>query len=219
MRLSSVPATAHGPRPRAHRGLTLLELVVALTLTGIALATGYAAFGTLADRRLTEATRSNEDARASGIRRTLRDWIAGTRVVSGEAVTFRGLDDAGPRAFGEPANDEITFLTSARTPLGEGITEVRLFIDRSDSTTERGLVADLAEWRGTRTMRIQLAPEIEGLDARYLSDILGARQWLPGWVSNTVLPAAVELRLQARTGVRLHPLLALPATVPLEGGR
>jgi prepilin-type N-terminal cleavage/methylation domain-containing protein len=218
MRLSSRP-TAQSSQLTTQSGLTLLELIVALTVTGIALATGYAAFGTLADRQMIEATRSDDDARAAGIRRMLRDWIAGTRLVLDEAVAFRGLDDGRTGASSALANDEITFLTNARTPLGEGATQVRLFIDRSDSTAERGLVAELVEWRGSRMTRIELAPEIDGLDARYLTSILGARQWLPSWVMNIVLPAAVELRLEPRSGIRLHPLLAFPLTIALEGGR
>jgi len=201
---------------RARRGLTLLELVVALAVTGIALASGHAAFGTLADRRAVEVRRSDVDARAAGVRRTLRDWLADTRLTLDEATAFHGFDDVRASADGPAANDDVTGATTA---LGSGITRVRLFVDRVDTTAERGLVAELTEWRGTRTMRVELAREVDGLDLRYLSGILGERQWLPSWLSNTTLPAAVELRLHAAPGATLHPLLALPATVVLEGGR
>lgn len=204
-------------RPRA--AFTLLELIVAITVTGIAIASGYAAFGTLADRRQIEVGRSDVDARAAGVRRMVREWVAATRLTLEETTPFRGLDDVRLGADGSRPNDDLVFLTSAPTPLGDGVTQIRLFIDRTDSTAERGLVAELIEWKGTRSMRVEIAPEVDGFDVRYLSGILGARQWLPSWVSNTVLPAAVEVRLTAATGRTLHPLLALPMVIPVEGGR
>ena len=203
--------------PRA--AFTLLELIVAITITGVAIASGYAAFGTLTDRQQIEVARSDVDARAAGVRRMVREWVVATRLTLGETAPFRGIDDVRLSADGARANDDLVFLTSASTPIGDGVTQIRLFVDRSDTTIERGLVAELVEWRGTRSMRVEVAPEVDGFDVRYLSEILGARQWLPSWVSNTVLPAAVEVRLTAASGRTLHPLLALPMVIPVEGGR
>jgi hypothetical protein len=70
-----------------------------------------------------------------------------------------------------------------------------------------------------RTTRRTLADEVHGLDVHYLSGVLGARRWLPSWVSTSVLPVGVEVRLVPPPGESLHPTLALPLRVHLEAGR
>jgi len=207
--------------------MTLLELVVALTITGLMLASGYGAFATLADRRAVAAERADEVARAAALRRTLAAWLAGARLtIEEDEIAFRGLDGVRrsdgrsvAAAGAEMPDDDLTFLTTAPTPLGDGETIARLYVDRSDDTPERGLVAELMEWRGLRRTRVELDPRVAGLDARYLSGVLGARQWLPSWVSTTVLPAGVELRVVGAIGAdSLAPLLSLPITVPFGSG-
>jgi hypothetical protein len=46
-----------------------------------------------------------------------------------------------------------------------------LFIDRNDSTPERGLTAEFEAWKGTGHGRLQIAPAVAGLSIRYLSGI------------------------------------------------
>ncbi len=221
------------------RGLTLMELIVALTITGLALTVGYAGVSSVADARSRIDRTATKVAEEHGIRRSLAAWIGGARAlvdddgprvrresadqdsdVSGdapsefEAPQFRGLDGA-YRNFDD---DELWFLTTATTPLGRGEFVVRLFVDRDDKTAYRGLVASMAEWRGTRVTQVPVDSSVWGLDIHYHTSVLGQNQRLPSWVSSTILPAAVEVRLTGAAGDTLPPLLALPLLVTIRGG-
>lgn len=197
-------------------GTTLVELVVGLTITGMVLAAGYGALHSVIEhrRRAEEATR--EVVRTSTLRHTLTSWLAGARLTVEEGgPEFRGLDGID----GEAPVDEITFLTTASTPLEGGAPSiVRLYVDRDEATPERGVVAELTEWRGTRTQRLELEPRAAGLELRYLSGIAGGGQWMPSWISSSVLPRGVELTLVPARADSLAPLLRLPVRVHLEGG-
>ena len=199
--------------------MTLVELLVGLVITGMVTATAYAAFGTLADHRGRVEVAAAEATRESTVRHTVLAWLAGARLTVEEGgPPFRALDGVHE---GRP-DDELAFLTTARTPLAETETVVRLFVDRDPGTPERGLVAELSEWRGAEvlhTRRVELEPRVTGLDARYLTGALGARQWVPTWISSSVLPAGAELVLTAEPGDTLPPLLCLPLVVAFEGGR
>jgi hypothetical protein len=56
---------------------------------------------------------------------------------------------------------------------------------------------------------------------RYLSSLFGQRCWLDSWVSTSVLPAAIEIRIvfdsaaTSDTTRAAHALLAEPMLVPL----
>jgi prepilin-type N-terminal cleavage/methylation domain-containing protein len=200
----------------ARSGLTLLELVVALTVTAMALAGGYAAFGTIADRR-EQVERSTDDVvRAAAVRRMLVAWLSGAHLtVDQTGPSFQGLDGVHDHA----PDDALTFLTTAATPLGARETVVHLYVARDSAGPERGLVADLTEWPGTGSKRVLLSSAVHGLDIAYISGVLGARQRLPSWISTSVLPAGLVLTLSAAPGDSLPPLLRLPIVLPFRGGQ
>jgi hypothetical protein len=196
--------------------MTLLELLVGLTVTGLTLTAGFGALGMLGERRERLEAATGAVARAAGVRAGIAAWIGGARLVAEEGgPNFRGLD--GIRA-GTP-DDDLTFLTTATTPLGVGESIVRLYVDRDTATAERGLTAVFAEWRGAGVVRLELDSTVVGLDVRFLSGVLGRRAWLPSWVSSSLLPAAVEVRLLAQAPDSLAPLLRLPILVPLRSGQ
>ncbi len=196
--------------------MTLLELVVGLTVTALVLAAGFGAVAMLGDRRAAAAEVVREDARAAAVRWTLTDWLAGARLtVEQSGPAFRGLD--GTRD--DLPDDELSFLTTARTPLGERETVVRLFVDRDPATPERGLTAELIEWPGQAARRLEIEPKAAGLDARYRTRMASVGLTLPSWISSTVLPAGIEVTLSAAAGDSLPPVLALPIVVPFRGGR
>jgi len=204
---------------RARAGMTLLELIVALAITGVAVSGGYSAFAQLADRRTQAATTADAVARSAAIRATLATWLAGARLtIEEDDIVFRGIDGVHRDPLGDAPDDELTFFTSARTPLGNGGTIIRLFVERGD-TTEHGLVADLAAWHGTDRMHIVLDSAVGGMDAQFLSTALGADAWSSSWVSSTILPAGARVTLSARPGDTLAPLIRAPITVSLENGR
>ena len=198
------------------RGITLVELLVALSVTGLTVATGYASLGTLADQRDRVRSASAATVRAAAVRGEIASWIEGA-YVTGEAASppFQVTDHA---ERGHP-DDELAFLTSADTPLGRGDVAVRLYVDADVHTPERGLVAELTERFGARTARVELDSSVVALDVRCLSDMRGPRQWLRSWSSGELLPLGVEIRLGSGGTGRLAPLLRVPITVALVGGR
>jgi type II secretory pathway pseudopilin PulG len=196
--------------------MTLLELLVGLTVTGLALTAGFGALGMVGDRRARLEASMNAVAHAATLRADIVAWLGDARLVAEEGgPNFRGLD--GSR--GRLPDDDLTFLTTAPTALGTGETIVRLYVDRDSATAERGLTAAFAEWRGLGHSRLELDTSVVGLDVRYLSGVLGRRAWLPSWISSTLLPAGVELRLIPAPQDSLAPLLRLPILVPFRNGQ
>jgi prepilin-type N-terminal cleavage/methylation domain-containing protein len=223
---------------RARRGMTLLELTVAMTVTGAALGVGYAAFAMLADRRMAAASNASEVARATAVRRSLQGWLASARLtIEEDEVVFRAVDGVWRGANGDLADDDLTFFTSASTPLGDGGTIVRLHVERGDTvpSSERGLVAELQNLRDARRIRFVLDTTVTIFDVAVLSSVLGDRAWQTSWVSSTILPAGVRVTLSTCHPERsegsalsvtgdcpkhpLHPLLAMPITASVENGR
>jgi prepilin-type N-terminal cleavage/methylation domain-containing protein len=203
---------------RSRAGMTLLELIIALTISALAMTAGYAAFGMLVDRRKQVAEATDGIARAAAMRRSLEDWLAGAHLtVEENGPTFRGVDGV----FDRRSDDDVTFLTNAPTPLGSAETIVHLYIVHDSAAPAHGLVAEFSEWggAGTATSRAVIDERVTSLDAEYLSGLLGERKWLPSWISSSVLPAGIRLTLGAAKGDSLAPLLRVPVLVPLGGGR
>lgn len=190
-------------------GMTILELLVGLVVMGAALGAGYGAFVGVADQRERAVEAMDTASREALVRRTLVEWLRGVRLSSEEgAAPFAGIDGI----HADRPDDEIAFLTTAPTLAGVGDGFVRLFIDRDEETAERGLVAEVGEWRGARIERIELVPEAVALDVRYLFGFRN-RTWLPSWISSSVLPLGVELRLDGVPDAPLPRLLRHPILV------
>jgi len=206
-------------RRRARTGMTLIELIVALTITGVALGSGYSAYATLADRRILADHQADAIARTAAIRSTLALWIAGARLtVEEDDIVFRSVGATRRSLTRGLPDDDLTFFTSARTQVGNHGTIVHLFVNH-DSAGEHGLIAELSERAGERHTRIQIDSSVAGLAVELLSNVLGTQSWLPSWVSSTILPAGARVTLLPRPGDSLLPLLRLPITVALENGR
>jgi prepilin-type N-terminal cleavage/methylation domain-containing protein len=199
--------------------MTLIELIVALTITGLALSSGYSAYATLADRRIIADQRADAVVHAAAIRSTLVSWLAGARLtIEEDDIVFRSVGGTRQTLTGELPDNDLTFFTSAGTPVGNHGTIIHLFVEH-DSAGEHGLIAELSEWRGHQHVRIQLDSATAGLDVSLLSSVLGIRSWVTSWVSSTVLPAGGRLTLSAKPGDSLPPLLRVPITVSIENGR
>ena len=216
---------------RQRRGMTLLEVIVALTVAGGALAAGAAVLGFLTDQQ--ERTGAQAVLSAHAVRTTMREWTAAARLATEGDAEFRGTPTS--RAMGasltsaanDDAADELTFVTSAPTEIAPAGTQVHIYMKRagSDSTQAHGLVAELTPWRHAGApVIIELAPDAVGFQARYLGSIFGRRIWQPSWISTSVLPMAVELRVLFDTSAAspdraAHALLGLPMTIPLAARR
>lgn len=197
----------------ARPGLTLVEVVVTLVVAGLAMASGYAALSLLVDRR-TQVRDTIADAVAGAeLRATLESWIGGAELTVEEDLTeFRGLDG---HHRGVP-DDALTLYTSATTAATETGSMIRLFVDRSDSSRTTGLTLEVLP-QGARASRfLELDARIISLDIRYLSAHLGAPEWSNSWVSSSILPRAVEVRLAASSPDSLPALLRLPILVPVN---
>jgi len=197
-------------------GMTLLELVIGITVTGLALSAGFGALAMLGDRRARLDATMDEVAHAATVRADLTRWLGGAHLLAEEGgPNFRGLDGEWEQQF---PDDELTFLTTAPAPLGTGETVVRIYVDRDSGTVERGLTAAFMTWRGSAVTRLELDPRVAGLDARYLSGVTGRPAWLSSWISTTLLPAGIELRLTSARQDTLPPLLRLPIHVSFRSG-
>ena len=148
-------------------GMTLIELVVALAITGIAVASGYQAYATITDRRSIASERADSIAAAFAVRATLRRWLSDARLtVEEDDVIFRGVDTGRRLGRDEPASADLVFLTSARSPVSSHGTVVHLFVARDSGD---GLVAELSEWRGQGSTRLRLDPRVAGLSIEFAS--------------------------------------------------
>jgi hypothetical protein len=194
--------------------MTLLELVVGLTVTGITVSAGYGAFSSMVDHHARAEAQMDEVARAAGGRRTIIAWLEGARLqVEQNGPLFRGLDGV----YRGLPDDELSFLTTSPGSPRAGEPMVRLYIDRDTLTPERGLSAEVSG--STETQRIEIEPHAAGLDLRYSTSALGQTEWLPSWISSTVLPLGVEVMVLPEPGDSLPPLLRLPIVVPIGAGR
>lgn len=200
---------------RQRAGMTLLELMIGLVIMAAALSAGYGAFTGVADQRARAAEAMQAAAGAAQVRRTVVEWLQSARLTTREGgPAFIGLDRT--RA-GRP-DDELSFLTSASWPGDGGDQVIRLSIDRAAETPERGLVAQVSEWPGLGSERIELVPGATGLDIVYLAE-LRDRQWLPSWISSSGLPLGVRIVLEGSGPDVLPPLLQLPILVAVGESR
>ncbi|MFN2567808.1 MAG: prepilin-type N-terminal cleavage/methylation domain-containing protein [Gemmatimonadaceae bacterium] len=207
-------ATRHaGQRRRA--GFTMIELMVALAISGIVAAAAYAAVRFAAD-----ASTRLRDARTGALsgataRLTLEGWLRGATFVDG-ADRFVGLDRRGE---GRPM-DELTYGVADAGAHHPGPHRVRLWIDRSQSTRAQGLVAELTPIRAgvlAPPETVTLAPGAAGLRMRYRVRLLNKERWVDAWESSKELPRAIELQVIGPAGtapaVPLSPLWLVPMVV------
>src|SRR5258706_9118611 len=95
--------------------MTLLEVIVALSITATALAAGAGTLGFLSDRQATSAGPAL--ASAHPVRTSLRNWLAAATLTTEGDAELRGAH-ACPGGDASPASkDALTSLTRATTPL------------------------------------------------------------------------------------------------------
>ncbi len=196
-----------------NRGFTLMEVLIGLTVASLALTAGFATLGFIMDTDEPVEVASALALRGATSRNLLIEWLGETQYRTGRrGVSFQGLDD---EVYGTET-DEIIFPTTASTPLGVGMTVVRLFVDDDSGTPETGLVAELSETLLDEPRLVELVPEVGSMEVRYLLPIEGTTgEWVDGWISNQ-LPRAIQVTLGPTRYDTLPPLLRYPLLVPLE---
>ena len=200
--------------PRGEAGLTLLELVVGILITSIAVAGGYASFAALIDHRGRVEAATDRVVRGNSTRTQLATWLASAKL-SPEKLepTFRGLDGSLDRR----PDDVLEFETTAPT-LDAAVIRIRIAIDRDPDTPETGLVAELTLPEGGRSERIVLAAEAESFDVHFLGRVSDGRIWLESWISSTLLPVGLQHQISGPVDAKADGLLDLPITVAMMGG-
>lgn len=203
---------------RARTGMTLLELMAALVLTGIMATVGTAAFSSIINHRQVIQNATVEVERAAATRELLQSWVsAGTIQLQqggGPNVRQRGsisrnlAQQTGGVTAAITNGDELTFFTSAVTPAQTADTRVRLFIDTDESTPEHGLTMEYQANTATPLARLQLDSTITAMTVELLD--IRTNRWVPSQEAATVRPLAVRLTFVAEEGKYLAPLLQLP---------
>lgn len=200
-------------------GMTLMELVVAIALTGMMAAAGAATFASIIDHRrvIRESTVATEQAAA--LREILRTWVVSSSIQIQQGGGPRGLTRSrqatrtGPMSNGgvtaaATTGDELTFTTSAMTPTPSSNTRVRLFVDGDPNTPESGLTIEYQGSNAAPLQRLQLDSTIGVMIVEYLDNRTG--RWYPALQAATIQPIALRFTLGPAEGDSIPRLLQLP---------
>lgn len=206
-------------RMRARRGMTLIELMAAVVLTGIMTAGGVAAFTSIIDHREVIRDATVEVERAVALREQLRGWVSvgtvliqrggvpGGRTSAVRTTAMRSGVPAGVTAA-VAMGDELSFMTVAPTPAGSPSTRIRLFVDGDDTTIEEGLTIEYQSSNATPLQRLELDRSIGGITVEFLDRSIA--RWYPASEAATIQPVAVRFTLQPVEGDSLPRILAMP---------
>ena len=211
---------------KSRRGVTLMELIVALTVTGLMAVVGTATFTSIIDNRhiLRESTAATETAAA--LRETLRQWLlpatiqmqgagvprggsaSSIRSTVNNRVSSSGAD--GVTAAAASGGDELTFTTTAPNPTNASNARLRLFIDEDEQTPETGLTLEYQVNQQSPLLRRQLDGTIVGLTIEYLNQ--QNNQWVTSANATGIRVKAVRLTLLPAASMTVAPLMSLPMT-------
>jgi len=210
---------------KQRRGVTLMELIVALTVTGLMAAVGTTAFGSIIDSRriVRESTTATE--RSAALRESLRQWLLPAsmqlqqgRVPGGRTTTTVRASTSSPTmrtqngADGVTAavtdGDELVFTTTAPNPANAPNARMRLFIDTDEATPETGLTLEYQVNLQMPLQRRQLDSTVQAMTIEYLDRTTG--RWYPASEAATIRPKGMKITLQAAEGDSIPPLTGLP---------
>lgn len=205
------PDRATRALPR-NSGMTLLEVVVALSIGAMAVATAVTAFQALLRAHEDKSRFAGEMVRSAALRVSLATWIQGAMPTDGDVDHFRGLAHEGQHG----AADELTLLTTAGTPVGEGEIEMHLRVAPRDAAHAAGLTVEFRNPASGQSELLELDTTVTTLRMSYLASRDSATRWMPGWITASALPRAVRIVLGTNrfddNGVLLH----LPIIVSLD---
>lgn len=208
-------------RPRA--GMTLMELVIGLAITGMMAAAGAGAFASMIDHRrgIREASVSTE--RAAALREMIHSWlVAGTvqiqqgggprgltrGIAAGARAQTRGGNNIAAVSTAQASGDEVSFTTTALNPSLLAAVRIRLYIDGDDNTPEKGLTIEYQPNLQMPLVRKMLDSTIDTLKVEFLDTRTG--RWFRASEAATIRPRAVRLTLLGGEHGALPPILSLP---------
>jgi prepilin-type N-terminal cleavage/methylation domain-containing protein len=211
-------AESDGGRQRRPQGMTLMELVVAIAITGMMAVAGAATFSSIIDHRrvIRESTVSTE--RAAALREMIRTWMAAGTVQIQQGGGPRGLASS-TRMAARPGmaqgvtaaastGDELTINTTALTPTPAASTRIRLFVDGDDKTPEHGLAMEYQGSSASPLERRQLDSTIGMMTVEFLDNRTG--RWYGASQAATIQPIAVRFAFAAAEHDSIPRLLQLP---------
>ena len=208
-------------RPRL--GMTLMELVIGLAITGMMAVAGAGAFGSIIDHRrvIREASASME--RAAALREMIHSWlVVGTVQIQqggGPRGLSRGIASAARPSTGPGNNpaavsaaqatgDEVSFTTTALNPSLLAAVRIRLYIDGDENTPEKGLTIEYQPNLQMPLARKMLDSTIDTLKVEFLDTRTG--RWFHASEAATIRPRAVRLTFLGGEHGQLPPILSLP---------
>jgi len=204
------------------RGMTLMELVVAIALTGMMAVAGAAAFASIIDHRRVIRESTVDTERAAALREMIRTWIAagtlqiqqggGPRGLARSRATGSSSPTGSPMMGGVTAaattGDELTFTTSAMSPTVAQSTRIRLFVDGDENTPEHGLTIEYQGSNAAPLQRRQLDSTIGVMAVEYLDNRTG--RWYAAAQAATIQPIAVRFAFAAAESDSIPRILQLP---------
>jgi len=214
---------------RARRGMTLMELVIGLAITGMMAAAGAAAFASVIDHRRTIQTSAITLERATALRGMIQSWLyAGTVQIQrgggprgmSSAATFIGrgptaspLNNTSSVSAAQAAGDEITFTTTAPNPAGLGTVRIRMFIDADANTPEKGLTIEYQPNAQQPLVRKMLDSTIDTLMVEFLDT--RTNRWIHSSEAATISQwRAYRITLRHGEHGPLPPILELSMIFP-----
>ncbi|MDP2283569.1 MAG: prepilin-type N-terminal cleavage/methylation domain-containing protein [Pseudohongiella sp.] len=178
----------------AHRGFTLLEILIALSLTAMLLSMLTAGvYGVVRDW----------DNNAEGLERTLDQSTAVLqleRALQGAFPhSYRNIETLGREVFFDGQDDELAWVSSVSPQRNPGLTAWRLYSVSGEGVYLQ-LAPALSDYPGARLLDAEPILLISGYRAefRYLfEDLQFERRWREEWDGATLqsLPMAVHIRL------------------------
>ncbi|WP_420130507.1 PulJ/GspJ family protein [Longimicrobium sp.] len=203
-------------------GFTLVEVLVALAVSGVVVASAFSVLSAAAGSRARVERERAESLTGPAARAALEGWLrAAANVEGGGSFVGRDLRN-GPVEL-----DVVAFAVEDGGALYPGPRRVRLWVETDGRAPRPGLLAEVSSLRpGEPAETLAVAPAAAGLSLRYRTVVQGYERWIDAWAADTLLPEAVELRVQARpervggTGPRsadrLPDVLRIPLRVPVR---
>jgi prepilin-type N-terminal cleavage/methylation domain-containing protein len=194
---------------RARRGMTLMELVISLAITGIMAAAGAAAFGSIIDHRRVIRDASTGTERAGALREMITSWVTagniritagglpgglgrGAAATAASTASLGGSNIASVTAA-QGSADELSFTTQALNPSFTGNVVIRLYVDGDANTPEQGLTIEYQPDQTKPLVRKMLDSTIDSLRVEYLDQT--TNRWFSASQVATITPKAVRVTL------------------------